>query len=118
MSDGVPDPRQFLPLSELPFQILLSLGGGASHGYAMGKEIEERTSGRLNPTTGSLYQSLKRLKEDGLIQEAQAEEVDGDARRKYFAFTPLGKRVMALEVQRLDDLVSLARNRALAPKGM
>ena len=118
MSESVPDPREFLPLSELPFQILLALGGGASHGYALGKEIEARTSGRLSPTTGSLYQSLKRLKDDGLIEEAPPEDAHGDSRRKHFRFTSLGRRVMALEVERLQELVSLARNRALAPKGL
>jgi DNA-binding PadR family transcriptional regulator len=118
MLDGIQDPRQFLPLSELPFQILLALGSGASHGYGIGKEIAERTSGRLNPTTGSLYQSLKRLRDDGLIEEASPEDATGDSRRKYFQFTQLGRRVMALEVERLQELVSLARNRALAPKGM
>lgn len=118
MSEVIQDPRQFLPLSELPFQILLALGGGASHGYAIGKEIEERTSGRLNPTTGSLYQSLKRLKEDGFIEEAPPEDADGDSRRKYFRFTPLGRRAMALEVERLEELVSLARVRALTSEGM
>jgi DNA-binding PadR family transcriptional regulator len=117
MSESTRDPGFFLPLSELPFQILLALGAGASHGYGIGKEIAERTSGRLNPTTGSLYQSLKRMKEDGLIEEAGSGDPGGDARRKYFRLTPLGRKVAALEVQRLEELVSLARERALAPRG-
>jgi DNA-binding PadR family transcriptional regulator len=111
-------PDTFVPLADLPFQILLALGEGASHGYAMGKEIEERTSGRLNPTTGSLYQALRRLREDGLIEPAEppATEDNGDARRRYFQLTPFGKRVMALEVERLEGLISVARERSLAPK--
>lgn len=116
MSDTVREARHFLPLSELSFQILLALGEGASHGYAIGKEIEERTGGRMNPTTGSLYQNLKRLKEEGLIEEAPQAEENGDARRKYFRLTPLGREVAALEVERLHALVSLARARALAPR--
>jgi len=118
MSSTTRDPERFLPLSEFVFQILLALGDGASHGYALGKEIEERTSGRLKPTTGSLYQALKRLKDDGLIEEVEPGEDQGDTRRKYFGFTALGRRVMALEVERLEKLVSLARNRVLAPKGL
>ena len=55
----------FLPLSNLSFHLLLALGSGESHGYALGKEIEERSEGRLRPTTGSLYQALKRLTEVG-----------------------------------------------------
>jgi DNA-binding PadR family transcriptional regulator len=111
-------PETFVPLADLPFQILLALGEGASHGYAMGKEIEGRTSGRLNPTTGSLYQALRRLREDGLIEPAKAPagEDNGDARRRYFQLTPLGRRVMALEVERLEGLISVARERSLAPK--
>jgi DNA-binding PadR family transcriptional regulator len=118
MSDTIQEARRFLPLSELSFQILLALGNGASHGYAIGKEIEERTGGRMNPTTGSLYQALKRLKEEGLIEETVQTEVNDDARRKYFRLTPLGRQVAALEVERLHELVSLARERALAPRGM
>lgn len=112
------DPGAFVPLADLPFQILLALGGGASHGYAIGKEIEERTSGRLNPTTGSLYQALRRLREDGLISPADppADADNGDPRRRYFRLTPLGRRVMAREVGRLESLVALARERSLAPK--
>lgn len=111
-------PDAFVPLADLPFQILLALGEGASHGYAIGKEIEVRTSGRLNPTTGSLYQALRRLREEGLIAPADppAGDHNGDDRRKYFQLTPLGRRVMASEVERLEGLISVARARALAPK--
>jgi DNA-binding PadR family transcriptional regulator len=108
----------FLPLAELSFQILLALGRGRAHGYAVGKEIEERTDGRLNPTTGSLYQALRRLRERGLIVETEAPSDDdaGDARRRYFTLTPLGREVMAREVSRLEGLIAVARERALAPK--
>lgn len=118
MNTSGPHPDAFVPLADLPFQILLALGGGASHGYAMGKEIEARTSGRLNPTTGSLYQALRRLREDGLIEpvDPPTQEDNGDARRRYFQLTPLGRRVMALEVERMEGLISVARERFLAPK--
>lgn len=111
-------PHAFVPLADLPFQILLALGEGESHGYAIGKEIEERTSGRLNPTTGSLYQALRRLREDGLIHPADPPEAEenGDSRRRYFQLTPFGRRVMALEVERLEGLILVARERSLAPK--
>ena len=118
MSRSDLNPGTFVPLADLPFQILLALGEGRSHGYAIGKEIEVRTSGRLNPTTGSLYQALRRLREDGLIAPADppSGEEDGDPRRRYFRLTPLGRRVMALEVERLEGLISLARKRSLAPR--
>jgi len=111
-------PGNFGPLADLPFHILLALGEGASHGYAIGKEIEGRTSGRLNPTTGSLYQALRRLREDEFIAPADPppDHDRVDARRRYFQLTPLGRRVMAQEVERLEALISLARERSLAPK--
>jgi DNA-binding PadR family transcriptional regulator len=110
--------ERHLPLADLPFQILLALGKGDAHGYAIGKEIEERTEGRLRPTTGSLYQALRRLTDDGLIVGTEAADLSGsgDARRKYFRLTPLGKSVVALEVERLESLISVAYERSLAGK--
>ena len=70
---------------------LLSLGRGPAHGYAIGREIEERTVGALRPTTGALYQALKRLREDGLIRAAKAEP-GADSRRRYFELTAAGRR--------------------------
>src|SRR5580704_9064102 len=78
-------------LSDLAFHILLALGEGPSHGYAIGKDVEERSSGRLDPTTGALYQALRRLTEEGLITPAEGPG-DADERRKYFALTPRGRR--------------------------
>ena len=119
MNDGRrSDPGDFLPLGDLSFHILLALGAGASHGYAIGKEIEGRSGGRLSPATGSLYQALRRLTGDGLIAGTEPTDPpeDDDARRKYFRLTPLGKRVVSLEVERLEGLISLARERSLVRK--
>jgi len=102
-------------LSDLAFHVLLALGEGPSHGYAIGKAIEEQSSGRLDPTTGALYQALKRLAEDGLIAEVNAPK-DVDARRRYFSLTPSGRRAAADEAARLDALVRTARKRRLFPQ--
>ena len=108
------EPQDFLPLSPLSFHILLALGEGPFHGYAIGKEVEHRSVGKLNPTTGSLYQGLKRFTEDGLIEPApEAAAETSDARRQYFRLTQLGRRVAALEARRLHDLVALALERDL-----
>ena len=117
MSTAKRDPAAHVPLSDLSFHILLALGQASLHGYAIGKEIERRSQGRLNPTTGSLYQALRRLHRDGLIQEAQRPAMDEgrDTRRQYFRLTVFGKDVFALEAQRLDDLLSVARNVRLMP---
>jgi DNA-binding PadR family transcriptional regulator len=99
-------------LSELAFHILLALADGPSHGYAIGKDVEDRSSGRLDPATGALYQALRRLTDDRLISPVDGPS-DADSRRKYFELTPLGRRAAAAEAQRLDAIVRLARKRKL-----
>ncbi len=111
-----PDPRDHVPLTDLTFHVLLALGSGALHGYAIGKDIEGRSEGRLRPTTGSLYQALRRLHRDGLIEEVQATEFPSvDARRQYFQITDFGREVFALEASRLETLLAAARNLRLLP---
>lgn len=102
-------------LSDLAFHILLALGDGPSHGYAVGKYIEEQSGGRLDPTTGALYQALRRLADEGLIAPADGPR-DADVRRKYFGLTPEGRRVAAAEAERLHGLVRAARQRKLYPQ--
>jgi DNA-binding PadR family transcriptional regulator len=111
MSNRRSDAEELLPLSDLSFHILLALGAGASHGYAIGKDIERRSGGRLSPATGSLYQALRRLHRDGLIEEVTRPRhiIVDDARRQYFRLTPFGRRVFALEAGRLEALLSAAR---------
>jgi len=104
------------PLSDLAFHILLALGEGASHGYAIGKDVEARSGGRLDPTTGTLYQVLQRLAADGLIAAVKS-PAGADERRKYFGLTAQGRRAAAAEAGRLDALVRAARKRKLYPQG-
>lgn len=109
-----PAPRA-TALPDLAFHILLALGEGPSHGYAIGKDVEERSGGRLDPTTGALYQALRRLADDGLIAPADGPR-DADVRRKYFALTRQGRRAAAHEAARLNGLVRAARQRKLYPQ--
>jgi PadR family transcriptional regulator, regulatory protein PadR len=102
-------------LSDLAFHILLALGEGPSHGYAIGKDVEERSDGRLDPTTGALYQALRRLAEDALIAASPPPQ-DADPRRKYFVLTSRGRRAAADEARRLELLVRTARQRKLYPQ--
>ena len=76
-SDSDPVPG----LAELPFHILLALGDGPSHGYAIGQRVEEESGGRLDPTTGALYQALRRLTEESLVTPVAGPD-DVDPRRK------------------------------------
>jgi DNA-binding PadR family transcriptional regulator len=109
MSKHAPDAAHFLPLTNLCFHVLLALGPGPAHGYAIGKEVEARSEGRLSPTTGGLYQALKRMVQDGLVEHHTMQDGDVvDRRRKYFRLTTLGREVAALESRRLDRLVAAA----------
>jgi len=104
-------------LTELSLQVLLAIAEGPLHGYAIGKDVEVRTEGRLDPSTGALYQAIKRLTQDGLLKPVSApgRGADVDARRKHFAITPAGKKAVADEIARLEQLVALARSRRLYP---
>lgn len=107
--------RDFIPLTPLSFHILMALRHGASHGYAIGASIEETSDGSLRPTTGSLYQALKRLRDDRLLEKAPAPdgERSGGPPRLYFRLTRLGREVASLEAERLDRLLALAREAEL-----
>ena len=107
------DPTPALP--DLVFHILLALGQGASHGYAIGQDVEEQSGGRLDPTTGALYQVLRRLTDEGLVVPVEGPG-DVDPRRKYFALTRTGRRAAAQEAERLAALVRAARQRKLYPQ--
>jgi len=100
-------PESFLPVKSNWFHILLSLVGGEQHGYGIMQDVRERTNGQVRLWPATLYGSLKRLIQHGLIVESgerPAPEFD-DARRRYYRVTPLGQRVLELESQRLKDLV-------------
>lgn len=102
-------------LSDLAFHVLLALGEGPSHGYAIGQAVEEESGGRLDPTTGALYQALRRLSEDGFITEVDGPK-DTDTRRRYFSLTAQGRKAASSEAARLDALVRTARKRRLFPQ--
>jgi DNA-binding PadR family transcriptional regulator len=101
--------EKFLPLKTTWFHIMLSLAGGDQHGYGIMQEVLERTGGKLRLWPATLYGSLKRLIEAGLIEESgerPAREFD-DARRRYYRLTRLGRRVLDAESERLLELVRI-----------
>jgi len=105
------DARKFLPLKSQWFEILLSLAGGEQHGYAIMREVLNRTTGKVRLWPATLYGSIKRLIEANLIEESDerpAPELD-DARRRYYRLTALGKRVLDAECDRLQELVRTIR---------
>ena len=107
-----------LPLQPAVFHILMALAEGDQHGYAIVQAIAERTDGRVRIGPATLYRSLQRMLEDGLvveIDERPAPEED-DERRRYYRITPHGRKTARAEAQRLADLVKLARMSGLAPR--
>ena len=111
-ADGPQTPESFLPLTPAVFHILVALGNGESHGYAIMQNVLMRTSGTVRLSAGTLYGAVSRLLEDGLIEESEARpdpEMD-DSRRRYYRLTDLGNRVLAAEVHRLSDLIRVARS--------
>ena len=111
----VPDPRSFLPLTPVVFEILLALAEGEQHGYAVMLEVERRSGGTVTLHPGSLYRALNRLLESGLIEELdeRPDPENDDERRRYYRLTKLGTEVAAAEAARLASQVTAARTRRL-----
>ena len=107
-----------LPLPPATFHILLSLTEGERHGYAIIQDVEQRTDGELRLSAGTLYRSIQRMLQQGLIVESRrrpAASLD-DERRRYYRITPLGTATARAEVRRLAQLVRLARASGLTPE--
>lgn len=105
------DSKRFIPLKAQWFHIMLSLAAGEQHGYGIMQEVLERTGGKVRLWPATLYGSIKRLIEAGLIEESDerpAPELD-DARRRYYRLTALGRRVLNAECERLQELVRIIR---------
>ena len=105
------DIQRFLPLKPQWFHIMLTLAAGEQHGYGIMQEVLDRTDGKVRLWPATLYGSIKRLTEAGLItgsEERPAPELD-DARRRYYRLTALGKRVLDAECDRLQELVRAVR---------
>ena len=100
----------YIPLTPLWFNILLAAADGPTHGYAVIKEIENRTNGALSPGTGTVYVALQRLTQEGLLLEAKQGRQDYDDRRtrRHYELTPLGREVCAAEAHRLAREVEAA----------
>ncbi|MBK5255737.1 MAG: helix-turn-helix transcriptional regulator [Vicinamibacteria bacterium] len=112
------DPSPFLPLPLATFHILLAVAEEGRHGYAIIQDVESRTGGALRLSAGTLYRSIQRMLEDGLIEEMRerpAPELD-DERRRYYRITRLGSAAARAEAGRLSELVGFARAAGLAPE--
>jgi len=114
------DPEDFLPLPASVMNILVALAGGEKHGYAIMGEVEELSGGTVTMGPGTLYGSIKRMIEQGLLEETD-ERPDpslDDQRRRYYRLTALGAQVGAAEHARLRRLVDAADLRRLGLGGV
>ena len=112
------DIDDLLPLPPATFHILMAVADEARHGYAVIQDIATRTNGDLRMSAGTLYRSIQRMLEQGLIVETEdrpAPEQD-DQRRRYYQITSFGTAVARAEAARLAKLVRLARARGIAPE--
>ena len=109
------DPATYLPLSPAVFHILLALADEDRHGYAIMRDIEQRTDGVVRVGPGMLYGSIKWLVEDGLIEEVPRRR-GGDDRRRAYRLTPSGRALLKAEASRLASAVALARTRRVLAK--
>jgi len=109
------DPAAELPLKAIMFHILLVLGDGERHGYAILKALEAEDESGLRIDPGNLYRSLRTMLNQDLVAETdrRADPALDDERRRYFAITPYGKEVAQAEARRLERLVRLARRQRL-----
>src|SRR5262245_25565693 len=111
------DIESLLPLQPAEFHILLSLVGEPRHGYAIIQDVESRSGGSVRLSAGTLYRTIQRLLENGLIAEL-ADRPDPEAddqRRRYYEITQLGLAAARAEAARLAGLVRMARSCGLAP---
>lgn len=110
-------PDALLPLPPAVFHILMAVAEEDRHGYAIIQDVAQRTAGALKLSAGTLYRSIQRMLEQGLLVETQerpAPELD-DERRRYYRITTFGAAVARAEARRLTQLVKLARERGFAP---
>jgi DNA-binding PadR family transcriptional regulator len=111
MTDDAADVEALLPLPAAAFHILLALSGGECHGYGIIQDVEARTSGALRLSPGTLYRTIQRLLEQGLIEEPRKpSRFNGAQRRRYYCLTPFGEAVARAETRRLTELVRLAKS--------
>jgi len=107
-----------LPVPAATFHILMALADESRHGYAIIQDVAARTDGELKLSAGTLYRSIQRMLEQGLIAEARTRPAPAldDERRRYYSITPFGVAVARAEMRRLTQLVRLARARGLTPE--
>jgi DNA-binding PadR family transcriptional regulator len=117
MREERPDPASLLPLPAATLHILMAVADEDRHGYAIIQDVAARTNGELKLSAGTLYRSIQRMLEQGLLVETweRPSPEEDDERRRYYRITPFGQAVARAETRRLAQLVKLARASGFAP---
>ena len=112
------DPSSLLPLPTAAFHILVALADGDRHGYAIMQDVAAGTGGRLKLNPGTLYTTIRRLLDQGLVIELdeRPDPEDDDERRRYYRLTDMGREVATAEAARLQQSLAFARQAGLVPK--
>lgn len=112
------NPQQLLPLQPAVFHILVALADRDRHGYSIMRDVAARTGGKVNLSAGTLYSSIQRMLDQGLIEELRdsPDPESSDERRRYYRLAPWGRRVALEEARRLDSLLQQARETGLIPR--
>lgn len=113
-----PDPLSLLPLTPAAFHILLALADGERHGYAIMRDVEERSDGDVRLAPGTLYGAIRRMLDQGVVEETddRPEPDEDDERRRYYRLTRFGRDVVRAEAARLERLVEAARSKKLVAR--
>jgi DNA-binding PadR family transcriptional regulator len=113
------DQDELLPLKPIEVLVLSMLSSGERHGYGIRQDILEHTHGAIELEAGNLYRTIRRLERASFIDESsrRPSNDNDDERRRYYRLTPLGRRVLAAELERFRELVRLGeQNRIIAPQ--
>jgi DNA-binding PadR family transcriptional regulator len=106
------------PLTPAVVHVLLALAGGERHGYAILKDVQAHLGSRLRVGPGTIYGTLQRLMEAGWVEEAGPPGADVDQRRRYYRMTRDGREALRSEVDRLGEVLDVARAHRIQPRGM
>jgi DNA-binding PadR family transcriptional regulator len=110
--------QSFLPLPTAVFHILVALADRDRHGYSIMQDVSARTDGRVRLSAGTLYSAIRRMLEQGLIEELRdsPDPASDDERRRYYRLTQLGRKVATAEARRVSDMLGQARATGLIPR--
>ncbi len=112
------NPEALLPLTPAVSSILVALADGEKHGYAIMREVARQTEGTVKMGPGTLYGSIDRMLQAGLVEETESrlDSERDDQRRRYYRITPFGKRVLRAELERMSKMLRGALAKKLIPQ--